>query len=825
MFADSDKVSFDYNVTQEEINQYVEKAITKENKQDYKKYANISQKLMNDVSSEIDLTGYSHALRDNDIRHIFNSHGKITNEKYPVTAKDVELIPYIIENYDKVYYYPKGKNEGLLYVKVSKEGVVYYVEQITTKYGNEKLLVNKQMIKTGINDIPDITELKNAILKKQSKSEFLADLKARQVYAQSVYHSYSANTSLQQNNNNVKHSVDDSIDNKYLESVKNNDLETAQKLVDEAAKENGYTIKAYHGTSNGGFNVFDTYGSNFGLFGQGSYFTENKSVAESYTKKGKGDNKKVYECYLDIKNPLDMDKNANVEDWIRASGIDDDYYFEDCKTNEDCFKALKEYCQDDGMYKYEAESFIFDTILAMNYDGITHIGGGRYNKKDETRHRVWIAFEPNQIKSADPITYDDNGNVIPLSERFKNEKVDIRYSKDDKIDSDDKKITVGMSDSERTEILKNTVLTLADYEAAKKKVGKTVDTATVISLQDTLRNNAYKILRVLGDKFKVFEKIYKNKNVNLEFDYSKGTLKESVNKQGNISTDYSDFAKMLCVFDEIVNNAVPIEVHTDRYAGTERHNPDLKYDYVLLSGFKDKEYIVPVELHIKEYFKREPNKLYVSITLGKTKIEDNVLAVTTEPEKDLVRNTARLSSKVSLPQLISKVNSPYGNFYKYIPDELLNENQLALKAESLQDEEKMLSDLRKKNISDSGISEIKLAIDDTITDGMFADGDLFDEDGYIRQSVFEKAVKDNPDFALTAVYNHAAKTADIAEYSESFERLYSFGVKGVTYDSIKKSGNFTREINILGAGVAYSAVQSGNNDFKVDTRDNQVGNP
>lgn len=34
----------------------------------------------------------------------------------------------------------------------------------------------------------------------------------------------------------------------------------------------------------------------------------------------------------------------------------------------------------------------------------------------------------------------------------------------------------------------------------------------VISLQDTVRKNANKILRVLGDKFKVFEKIYKNKN-------------------------------------------------------------------------------------------------------------------------------------------------------------------------------------------------------------------------------------------------------------------------------------------------------------------------
>ncbi len=43
---------------------------------------------------------------------------------------------------------------------------------------------------------------------------------------------------------------------------------------------------------------------------------------------------------------------------------------------------------------------------------------------------VWeyVAFEPNQIKSADPVTYDDNGNVIPLSERFNPEKEDMRYS-------------------------------------------------------------------------------------------------------------------------------------------------------------------------------------------------------------------------------------------------------------------------------------------------------------------------------------------------------------------------------------------------------------
>lgn len=36
-------------------------------------------------------------------------------------------------------------------------------------------------------------------------------------------------------------------------------------------------------------------------------------------------------------------------------------------------------------------------------------------------------------KSADPVTYDDNGNVIPLSERFKSNNNDIRYAVDDTI--------------------------------------------------------------------------------------------------------------------------------------------------------------------------------------------------------------------------------------------------------------------------------------------------------------------------------------------------------------------------------------------------------
>lgn len=42
---------------------------------------------------------------------------------------------------------------------------------------------------------------------------------------------------------------------------------------------------------------------------------------------------------------------------------------------------------------------------------------------------VYVVFDSAQVKSADPVTYDDNGNVVALSERFDTEQQDIRYQK------------------------------------------------------------------------------------------------------------------------------------------------------------------------------------------------------------------------------------------------------------------------------------------------------------------------------------------------------------------------------------------------------------
>lgn len=266
---------------------------------------------------------------------------------------------------------------------------------------------------------------------------------------------------------------------------------------------------------------------------------------------------------------------------------------------------------------------------------------------------------------------------------------DVKYS------FPDGKITMNMTDDERAELLNNTVIKLAEYDGKSDDLnGK-----NVLLLKSSYNSQAGKILKSLGEKFGVF-KTYNNKNVSLDFDYSRGSLNESVHKQGDISTNFYDFAKMLYVFDEVVKNAVPIEVHTDKYKGTSRENTNLKSDYVLLSAFRDKDYIVPVEFHLKEMNadSGQENKLYVSITLGKIKMEDKV-KVAVSDENHQTKDT-NLSPTISIPDLISKINPEYGSFYKYLPESMLNEQQNSSRNTAVSDENYRLQVMHGEDVTD-----------------------------------------------------------------------------------------------------------------------------
>ena len=464
-----------------------------------------------------------------------------------------------------------------------------------------------------------------------------------------------------------------------------NKPKTASKVVDG----NGEPLVVYHQTGND-FTVFDTKHTGAGEFDSemptGIFM---KPTSDNIGLRGN----KQMALYANIRNPLTVNNRAEL---VR-------FY----EKNIDGYKEARENINDiDSEYEAskKAKSLIDDYFRDSNYDGvIVNNDVGSFGRSTKT----YIAFENTQVKSA-------TNNIGT----FDGKNPDIRYSIDDtkssaeKYSEDDfenKVVYPNMDERQRAQILRNERIKLSSYDSKNA-----LSPDDVASLENSVKRNAFKILRELGTKFNVY-KNYTNENIELDFDYSKSGLKESIDKQGNITTNYTDFAKMLTVFDDVIRNAVPIEVHTDKYVGTKRENPDLKYDYVLLSAFTDDNYIVPVELHIKEYKEsyRINNKLYVSITLGKIKIEDNIITGSLLKNNNKVANSVPLSSEVSIPELVSEVNEKLGNFYKYLPDELLSETQLKYKKIAAEKDRQRLSTMRNKTIQTENKSDIRYAIDDT----------------------------------------------------------------------------------------------------------------
>ena len=82
---------------------------------------------------------------------------------------------------------------------------------------------------------------------------------------------------------------------------------------------------------------------------------------------------------------------------------------------------------------------------AIKLDNVVDVGGYAL-KEARSPATVWAFKNPKaQIKSADPVTYDDKGNAIPLSQRFNTKNDDIRYSVDDDSENDFASVQAAMN--------------------------------------------------------------------------------------------------------------------------------------------------------------------------------------------------------------------------------------------------------------------------------------------------------------------------------------------------------------------------------------------
>ena len=197
------------------------------------------------------------------------------------------------------------------------------------------------------------------------------------------------------------------MDAEYLEAVNSGDMEKAQKMVNEAAKmsmpntkvvdEKGDPLVVYHGTGKK-FYTFKSPNKRFYGSPDAYFFTDDKVIGEDYS------NGYLIPAFLNIENPKTVDfKGSSWSGEIFENG-----------------KHVGSLGSSDSHVKKAHEEGYDGAILKNIKDAIS----GELADRISTDY---VAFEPSQIKSAEPVTYDDNGNVIPLSERFNSESNDIRF--------------------------------------------------------------------------------------------------------------------------------------------------------------------------------------------------------------------------------------------------------------------------------------------------------------------------------------------------------------------------------------------------------------
>lgn len=260
-------------------------------------------------------------------------------------------------------------------------------------------------------------------------------------------------------------------DKKYLEAVKSRDMQTAQEMVNEAARAAGYDRLVYHQTSND-FTVFDTQRA---THSQGEYllpfgvFTKktDQRIDIPGTKQmklfAKADNALRLNSSDEIKNIMPKEYVNTLEEKAKIIGeidrrleIAEDELLEAESAYLD--KNQKEYekylaLSPEELVEHKIESLpeqkVYDDILSelskaeneMNTEARDSVGnwlkangydaveveidqGGRKSQVTD----ALVIINNARVKSADPVVYDDSGKVIPLSERFNPESEDIRYS-------------------------------------------------------------------------------------------------------------------------------------------------------------------------------------------------------------------------------------------------------------------------------------------------------------------------------------------------------------------------------------------------------------
>ncbi len=243
----------------------------------------------------------------------------------------------------------------------------------------------------------------------------------------------------------------------------------------------------------------------------------------------------------------------------------------------------------------------------------------------------------------------------------------------------DSRITKDMSDSERYKILKDKKLVAKPYNHI---LVDSIPRGDFDALENIGNTEAFKILRKIGEQFGVFHQ-YANADMDVSFEFSKSNLRESVHKQ---SGAFQNYARMMSVFSDVIENAVGIEAHSERYKNA---TSQLDSVYVFVSAFNTESGTVPVLMEVKSFTDSTQSTLHIAVSLHEIERSRIVGRTYTDISAGVSRPIP--ASEYNIADIFQNVNPLDTRLIKYIPSGFLNKEQLDAKAVAQQEQEEYVA--------------------------------------------------------------------------------------------------------------------------------------
>lgn len=220
--------------------------------------------------------------------------------------------------------------------------------------------------------------------------------------------------------------------------------EEAAKLVADFAESKGYNRDLYHGSPN----------KNITEFRDESYFTENKDYARRYKK---GEDGRIYEVRANLKKPFDT-RNPKEREIFEK-----EFYGKWGNGAPLSERGLPDWTDGSDLWEFLQEK-------GYDYDSMVLDEGsdGGYGDSVKWRGESYVPMKSSAVKLQDPFTFDDNGELIPLSKRFDSGNPDMRWKVDadfSEISAKLEKIIDSLSDkkNQHIEILRKVSDAKADF--------------------------------------------------------------------------------------------------------------------------------------------------------------------------------------------------------------------------------------------------------------------------------------------------------------------------------------------------------------------------